>query len=119
MREIHARSRVTYGALRVHAELRLGLDLQVGCKRIARLMREHGMQGVHGRRRAGLTRRDPAATPAPAPGRAPVPPCGSSTLTWSVRRLGRLSLLGVVGRRRLLQVVGGRGPTGQQIQGVL
>ena len=65
IRQIHARSRQTYGAPRVHAELRLGLDVRVGRKRVARLMREHGLQGVHRRRRGGLTRRDPAATPAP------------------------------------------------------
>jgi transposase InsO family protein len=65
IREIHARSRGTYGAPRVHAELRLGLDICVGCKRVARLMREHDLQGVHRRRRRGLTRRDPQATPAP------------------------------------------------------
>ena len=65
IRQIHARSRGTYGAPRIHAELRLGLGVHVSCKRVARLMREHGLQGVHRRRRGGLTRRDPAATPAP------------------------------------------------------
>jgi putative transposase len=65
IRQIHARSRGTYGAPRVHAELRLGLDIRVGRKRVARLMREHGLQGVHRRRRHGTTRRDPHAAPAP------------------------------------------------------
>jgi putative transposase len=65
IRQIHARSRGTYGAPRVHAELRLGLDIRVGRKRVARLMRDHGLQGVHRRRRDGLTRRDPQASPAP------------------------------------------------------
>jgi putative transposase len=65
IRQIHARSRGTYGAPRVHAELRLGLDLQVGRKRVARLMRAAGLQGCHRRRRHGLTRRDPQAVPAP------------------------------------------------------
>ena len=65
VRAIHARSRGTYGAPRVHAELRLGLDVYVGRKRVARLMREHGLQGVHRRRRHGTTRRDPQASPAP------------------------------------------------------
>ena len=65
IREIHARSRGTYGAPRVHAELRLGLNIHVGRKRVARLMREQGLQGVHRRRRVGLTRRDPQAMPAP------------------------------------------------------
>jgi putative transposase len=65
VRTIHARSRGTYGAPRVHAELRLGLDIHVGRKRVARLMREHGLQGIHRRRRHGTTRRDPQASPAP------------------------------------------------------
>jgi transposase InsO family protein len=50
---------------RVQAELRLGLEVRVGRKRVARLMREHGLVGVHRRRGRGLTRRDPAAVPAP------------------------------------------------------
>jgi putative transposase len=65
IRQIHARSRGTYGAPRVHAELRLGLDVQVGRKRVARLMRAAGLQGCHRRRWHGLTRRDPQAVPAP------------------------------------------------------
>ena len=65
IREIHARSRGTYGAPRIHAELRLGLEVRVGRKRVARLMRAGGIVGVHRRRPHGLTRRDPAATPAP------------------------------------------------------
>jgi putative transposase len=65
IREIHARSRGTYGAPRIHAELRLGLDVRVGRKRVARLMRAGGIVGVHRRRRHGLTRRNPTATPAP------------------------------------------------------
>ena len=65
IRQIHARSRGTYGAPRVHAELRLGLEVQVGRKRVARLMRAAGLQGCHRRRRRGLTRRDPHAAPAP------------------------------------------------------
>jgi putative transposase len=65
VRTIHARSRGTYGAPRVHAELRLGLDIHVGRKRVARLLREHGLQGIHRRRWQGTTRRDPQASPAP------------------------------------------------------
>jgi putative transposase len=65
IRQIHDRSRGTYGAPRIHAELRLGLGVHVSRKRVARIMCEHGLQGVHRRRRGGLTRRDPAATPAP------------------------------------------------------
>ena len=64
IRQIHVRSRETYGAPRVHAELRLGLDIRVGRKRVARLMRDARLQGVHRRRLRGLTRRDPQAAPA-------------------------------------------------------
>jgi putative transposase len=49
----------------VHAELRLGLDIHLGRKRVARLMGEHGLQGVHRRRRHGTPRRDLQASPAP------------------------------------------------------
>ena len=58
---VHDQSRGTYGAPRVHAELRLDHDIACGRKRVARLMRTAGLQGVHRRRRQGLTRRDPAA----------------------------------------------------------
>jgi putative transposase len=44
-------SRCTYGAPRVHAELRLGLGLRCGRKRIARLMRTAGLVGVGYRRK--------------------------------------------------------------------
>lgn len=61
VREVHYDSRGTYGAPRVHAELRLGLNLRLGRKRVARLMRAEGLQGVcHQRKRRGWK-------PAPAP----------------------------------------------------
>jgi putative transposase len=47
---IHRESRGTYGWPRVHAELVLGLGETVNRKRVARLMREAGLQGVHRRR---------------------------------------------------------------------
>src|SRR6185312_6890368 len=51
---IHAASRETYGAPRVLAELRLGLGVHVGRKRVARLMRLNGLVGVsHRRKRRG------------------------------------------------------------------
>ena len=54
IRRIHAHSRETYGAPRVLAELRLGLGVHVGRKRVARLMRLGGMVGVsHRRKRRG------------------------------------------------------------------
>lgn len=51
---IHHGSRATYGAPRVHAELRLGLEIACGRKRVARLMRVAGIAGVcHRRKRRG------------------------------------------------------------------
>jgi putative transposase len=63
--QIHRDSRGTYGAPRVHAELREDYGIRCGRKRVARLMRTHGLVGCHRRRRRGLTRPDPKATPAP------------------------------------------------------
>jgi len=55
-----------YGAPRLHAELRLGDGIPVSRKRIARLMREQGIQGVSRRRgRVRTTVADPKAPPAP------------------------------------------------------
>jgi putative transposase len=61
--QVHTDSRETYGSPRVHAELRLGLGLPVNLKRVARLMRAAGIQGLYRRRRRGCTVRDPAAAP--------------------------------------------------------
>jgi putative transposase len=63
--EIHAASRGTYGAPRVQAELRFEDDLRVGRKRVARLMRAAGLEGVHRRRFVRTTVRDETAAPAP------------------------------------------------------
>jgi putative transposase len=65
VRTIHASSRETYGAPRVHAELRAGGEKH-GRKRIARLMRKAGLVGAS-RRRSGVTttRRNRDARPAP------------------------------------------------------
>ncbi len=62
--QIHTRSRGTYGAPRIHAQLRAE-GVCVGRKRVARLMREAGLQGVSRRRKAFTTRRDSTARPAP------------------------------------------------------
>ncbi|MDQ3762840.1 MAG: transposase [Actinomycetota bacterium] len=47
----------------MHAELRLGLGLSVNFKRVARLMRQAGIQGLYRRRRRGCTIRDPDTAP--------------------------------------------------------
>jgi putative transposase len=62
--QVHRDSRGTYGSPRVHAELTLGLGPPVNLKRVARLMRQAGLQGLYRRRRRGCTVRDPAAEPA-------------------------------------------------------
>jgi putative transposase len=56
--DIHKASRGTYGAPRVHAELRLGNGIRCGRKRIERLMREAGLAGITRRRGRGCTKRD-------------------------------------------------------------
>jgi putative transposase len=63
IRTIHARSRGTYGAPRVHAELAAGGEL-VGRKRVARLMRADGLEGASRRRGMRTTRRSRDARPA-------------------------------------------------------
>lgn len=60
--EIHDRSRRTYGAPRVHAEL-IRLGERCGRKRVARLMREQGRVGAHARRRWRRGRPDTAPAP--------------------------------------------------------
>ena len=47
IRDIHKDSRFTYGSPRVHAELRVEYRLPVNLKRVARLMREAGIQGLY------------------------------------------------------------------------
>lgn len=53
--EIHARSRGTYGAPRVRAELRLGMGIMVTCKTVAKLMKAAGLAGIPRRQ----TRKNP------------------------------------------------------------
>jgi len=52
----YERSHRTYGARRVHAELREGYGVRVGRKRVARLMRRAGLKGVQKRRFRCTTR---------------------------------------------------------------
>jgi putative transposase len=64
MSAIHERSYGTYGAPRIHAELEAE-GIQVGRKRVARLMRTAGLVGVSRRRWVTTTVRDRDARPAP------------------------------------------------------
>ena len=64
IKQIHTRSNGTYGAPRIHAALaRAGTH--VGRKRVARLMRAAGLQGVSRRKRYNTTQRQVNARPAP------------------------------------------------------
>ena len=56
VREIHRRSRHTYGSPRVHAELR-ALGTRCSRKRVERLMRKSGLRGCMRGRRRGTTHR--------------------------------------------------------------
>jgi putative transposase len=64
IREIHARSRGTYGVPRVHAEL-AAQGVRIGRKRAARLMRAAGLEGVTRRHKHRTTRRSAADSAAP------------------------------------------------------
>lgn len=60
----HTRSRETYGAPRIHAEL-AAAGVAVGRKRVSRLMRQAGIVGVSRRKGVVTTRRSKDAAPAP------------------------------------------------------
>ena len=64
IREIHQRSRRTYGYPRVHAELQ-AMGIRCGRKRVARLMRKEGLKGCLRGRKKRTTRRNRSAVPAP------------------------------------------------------
>jgi putative transposase len=61
--EIHARSWGSYGAPMIHAEL-AEQGIHVGRKRVARLMKAAGLQGVSRRKKVWTTRRDSNCRPA-------------------------------------------------------
>jgi len=62
--KIHARSKGTYGAPRIHAEL-AAEGVRVGRKRVARLMRAANLRGVSRRKRYRTTQRQQKVRPAP------------------------------------------------------
>ena len=64
IKQIHQKSRGTYGAPPIHAEL-AEQGLHVGRKRVARLMRAADLQGVSRRKAPRTTQRQAGATPAP------------------------------------------------------
>jgi transposase InsO family protein len=59
--EIHQQSRATYGARRVHAELRLGRGIVVGHNAVELLMRRAGLVGAMGRPKWRRARPDEVA----------------------------------------------------------
>ncbi|MFD4949996.1 IS3 family transposase [Streptomyces sp. NPDC058409] len=65
IRKVHQDSDGTYGAPRITAELREDGGLVVNHKRVARIMRTVGLEGVRLRRRHRTTVADPAAAKAP------------------------------------------------------
>ncbi len=63
--QIHNRSHATYGAPRIHAELRQAHGVFVSKKRVARLMKQAGLRGVTRRKFVTTTVRATRARPAP------------------------------------------------------
>jgi transposase InsO family protein len=59
IKAIHEKSRGIYGAPRIQAELCDEHQIRCSRKRVARLMRQVGVVGVHRRKYQGTTRRDP------------------------------------------------------------
>ena len=59
IRQIHGRSRATYGSPRVHAALQAA-GIRVGEKRVARLMKAAGLEGVSRRKRPSTNSSRPA-----------------------------------------------------------
>jgi putative transposase len=64
IRWFHTRSRGTYGAPRIHLDLREA-GIRVGRKRVARLMQAVGLQGISRRKHTNTTLRRPDTRPAP------------------------------------------------------
>ncbi len=62
IRVIHTNSRETYGAPRIHFELKDEHKISCSRNRVARLMARHGIRGCCRRRRHWTTRKDRAAT---------------------------------------------------------
>jgi putative transposase len=59
IKQVHTQARGVYGARRIHAELRLARGIEIGRKRVERLMREAGISGLVKRKRGRTTIRVP------------------------------------------------------------
>ena len=64
IRALHKRSRGTYGVPRILVDLQ-SEGTRISRKRVARLMRAAGLEGISGRRKVRTTKRDAVARPAP------------------------------------------------------
>ncbi len=60
IRAIHAASRGCYGVRRIHAELTLGMGIEVGSGQVHSIMKHIGMQGISGSRKRYISKRDAA-----------------------------------------------------------
>jgi putative transposase len=65
IRDIHVGSRCTYGTPRIHGELAEEHGIRCGRKRVARLLRQEGLAGVHRRRKHRTTKRAAGVATAP------------------------------------------------------
>lgn len=82
IKQIHADSDGTYGARRIHAELRLEHGIRVGRKRVERLMKAAGISGLLPRKRRRTTIRLPGVRVAPDLVKRDFRPDGPNQ-TWS------------------------------------
>jgi putative transposase len=82
IKQIHADSDGTYGARRIHAELRLEHGIGVGRKRVERLMKAAGVSGLLPRKRRRTTVRLPGVRVAPDLVERDFRPDGANQ-TWS------------------------------------
>jgi putative transposase len=82
IKQIHTASDGTYGARRVHAELRMEHGIRVGRKRVERLMHLAGISGVLPRKRRRTTVRAPGLRMAPDLLERDFRPDGPN-MTWS------------------------------------
>ena len=105
--DIHGRSPGTYGAPCVHAEL-AAEGVCVGRKRVARLMRQARIQGIHRRRRVATTKANPAQAAAPDLVRREFTADGPDRI-WvaDIERHEAFSNRAVVGGHRLVSVAAG------------